>query len=252
MQNYHVGLLTTLLLGIFILIGAFIALLVNKKEKIVDFSIGLAFGVIFTLIVTDLLPEVFEALRLKHIYIFILFGLLGFYLLRFLDKLIPHHHEHHKMTKTEANSNLVHIGLITTLALVLHNIVEGIAVYSTALTDTNLSFLLAIGVGFHNIPLGMVIASSFYQSNVDNKKAFLSIGLVSISTFIGGLLMYLFKLTVVSDVVLGILLSLTLGMLTFILIDELIPRIKNTKNRKVTYTGVILGVVFLIVAMFIG
>lgn len=252
MQNYQIGLLTTFLLGIFILIGAFIGYVVNKKEKIVDFSIGLAFGVITMLVITDLIPEVFETLRLKHIYLFIIFGTFGFFILKYLDSLVPHHHDHHKMSKSEANHNLTHIGIITTLALVLHNIVEGIAVYSTALSDAHLGLLLAIGVGFHNIPLGMVVASSFYQSNVKNKQAFISIGVVALSTFIGGFIMYLFKLTVVSELLLGILLSLTLGMLIFILVDELIPRIKNTKNKRVAYFGIGLGIIILFISLFIG
>ncbi len=252
MHNYQVGLLTTFLLGIFILVGAFIALLINKKEKIVDFSIGLAFGVIATLLVTDLLPETFESFGLKHIYLFLLFSIAGFFLLKFLDTLVPAHHDHHRMTKKEANNNLAHIGIITTLALILHNIVEGIAVYSAALSDAHLGLLLAIGVGFHNIPLGMVIASSFYQSNVDNKRTFASIALVALSTFIGGLVMYIFKLTVVSEILLGILLSLTIGMLVFIILDELIPRIRNTHNRRISFLGIGIGVVILIISLFIG
>ena len=58
-----VGLITTFVLGIFILIGAFIALIVGNKDKIVEFCIGLAFGVICTLSVTDLIPEIMENLK---------------------------------------------------------------------------------------------------------------------------------------------------------------------------------------------
>ena len=160
MTNYGVGLLTTFLLGIFILIGAIIPLFIVKKDKVINLSIGLAFGVIITLIVTDLLPEILEELGLKYIYLFIIFTALGFFLLRLLDGYIPDHHDH-KMTKKEANENLTHIGIMTTLALILHNIIEGMAVYSTSLADVSLALTLALGVGFHNIPLGMVISSSF-------------------------------------------------------------------------------------------
>ena len=62
MDKVKLGLLTTLLLGIFILIGAILAFLVKKKEKVVDFSLGLALGVITMLIVTDLSPEIIENL----------------------------------------------------------------------------------------------------------------------------------------------------------------------------------------------
>lgn len=256
MQDYQIGLLTTFLLGIFILIGALIALLVNKKDKIIDFSIGLAFGVIVTLILTDLLPEVFESFGLKKFWLFIIFSFIGFGILKLLDKFVPDHHSHGHhhchLSKKENSSNLVHIGVVTTLALFLHNIIEGMAVYSTSLTDSSLTFLLAIGVGFHNIPLGMVVASSFYHSTNNIKKTIISVLLVSVSTFFGGLIMYLFNLTQISEIVLGILLSITLGMLLYIIVDELFPRIVDTKNKKVTYIGITIGVVALIISMLIG
>lgn len=252
MDNYQIGLLATLLLGLFILIGAGVSLLINRKDKIIDFSIGLAFGVITTLIITDLLPEIFEGLGLKHIYLFIIFTTIGFFLLRLLDSFIPDHHEHHHMNKKESKANLTHIGIMTTLALILHNIIEGMAVYSTALTDASLVLPLAVGVGFHNVPLGMVIASSFYHSNKDTTKTIISILLVSISTFCGGLIMYLFNFSNINEVVLGVILSLTLGMLLFIIIDELLPRIIETKEKKYTYSGIGLGVVILLISMFIG
>ncbi len=252
MTNYQVGLLTTFLLGIFIVIGAGISLLVSKRDKIVDFSIGLAFGVITTLMITDLLPEVFESFGWKYCYVGIIGTIIGFVLLRLLDHFVPDHHEHHKMNSKEAKENLTHIGMITTLALLIHNIIEGMAVYSSALSSGSLAVTLAIGVGFHNIPLGMVIASSFYHNEKDKKKTILSISLVSLSTFMGGLFMYLFHLTEISEFILGIFLSLTLGMLLFIVIDELFPRIKDMKDKKTSYVGITIGIIILIIAFFIG
>ena len=251
MTQNQVGLITTLLLGIFILLGALIALTVKRKQKIVDFSIGLAFGVITTLLLTDLLPETFEALGLRKIYLFLIFSILGFTFLKVLDSFIPDHHDH-KMNKKESNENLVHIGIVTTIALVLHNLIEGMAVYSTALSDSSLALALSIGVGFHNIPLGMVIMSSFYQSNNDKKKSIISIGLVSISTFVGGLIMYLFKLTSVNEVTLGIMLSVTLGMLIYIIIDELLPRMMHSKGRETSIWGAAAGIILVVLSVFFG
>ncbi len=252
MTTNQVGLLTTFILGLFILIGAAISLLIDKKNKIIDFSIGLAFGVIVTLIITDLLPEIFESLGLKHIYLFIIFTVIGYFLLRVLDGFIPDHHEHHHMNKKESNANLEHIGIMTTLALILHNIIEGMAVYSTALSNTTLAVSLAIGVGFHNLPLGMVITSSLNHNNDHKKRTLLLVLLVSISTLCGGLIMYAFKFVEINETVLGILLSLTLGMLLYIVIDELFSRIKETSQKKITYLGILLGVILLVISLFIG
>ena len=64
--------------------------------------------------------------------------------------------------------------------------------------------------------------------------------------------MFIFGFRVINEIVLGILLSITLGMLLFIVIDELIPRIKNTKEEKTTFMGIILGVILLIISSLIG
>ena len=245
MEKIKLGLLTTLLLGIFIIIGALIAFLVKKKQKVVDFSIGLAFGVIVSLIITDLLPEIIENLRLRYLYLFLLFTVIGFIVLKLLDNFIPDHEED-KMSNKELKNNLAHIGIVTSLALVLHNIIEGMAVYSSIITDASLGFAIALGIGFHNIPLGAVIAGAFYQSNQNISKTILSILL---STFVGGIIMFFLNVSTISSVVLGILLSLTLGMLLFIVISELLPRLKQAKDKKILFTGAVLGIVLMLVAM---
>ena len=252
MDNTKLGLITTLLLGLFIIIGAFIAFQIKKKEKVVDFSLGLAFGVIIILLLTHLVPEIVEHLGLGYIYLFLIFGAIGYCALKILDKFIPDHDDDGKgMNKKEQKENLIHIGIVTSVALILHNIIEGMAIYSSVLSDASLGLAMTIAIGFHNIPLGMVIAGAFYQSNENMSKTILSILLVSISTFVGGLIMFFLNLTLISPIVFGILLSITLGMLMYITIDELFPRIESTKNKKVTYTGIAIGVIIQLIALFL-
>lgn len=252
MDSAKLGLLTTLLLGVFIIIGALVAFLIKRKERVVDFSLGLAFGVIVMLILTHMLPETIELLGLKYIFIFLIFTILGYMILRLLDNFIPDHDDDGKgMDKEELKENLIHIGVITSVALVLHNIIEGMAVYSTVLSDASLGLAVTLGIGFHNIPLGMVIAGTFYQSNENIYKSILNILLVSLSTFAGGLVMFFLGLSSISPIISGILLSVTLGMLIFISMTELLPRIKNTKNKKVTYLGITIGVIIQLIALFI-
>lgn len=252
MGTSQIGLIITLVLGIFILIGALIALIVKKKEKVVEFSIGLAFGVMIMLMITHLIPEVIEHLDIKYIYIFIIGTIIGYFILKILDKFIPDHDdEDEKLTKKELNDNLVHIGIVTSLALVLHNIIEGMAVYSTILTDVHLGIAMALGIGFHNIPLGMVIAGAFHQSNQNISKTILSVLFVSLSTFTGGIIMFLLNLQSINVIILGLLLSITLGILVFITFNELLPRIKATKTKKATLIGITIGVLIQIISLFV-
>lgn len=251
MSVESIGLLVTFLLGVFVLIGAMVAFLANKKQKIIDFSLGLAFSVIVMLIILDLIPEVIEHLGLRYIWLFLIFVVLGYGLLRGLDHFIPNHHDHHKMTKKEESNNLAHIGIISSITLVIHNIIEGMAVYSTVLTDVSTGLMLAIGIGFHNLPLGMVIATTFYQANQKSKKVWLVIGGVAFSTLVGGIISLLLNNQVVPEWVVGSLLSLTLGMLLFILFSELWPRIKKTKFAHERNLGLLIGIVIMLISLVI-
>ena len=243
MNTYQLALLTTALLGVFILIGVLISYFFKKSEKIVLYSIGLAFGVIVMLIFTDLLPEIIECIPISQIYIPIISIVLGFLMLRILDNFVPDH------GNKEKKDNLIHIGVMSSIALGLHNIIEGMAIYSSMLSSTKLGLALTLGVGFHNIPLGIVIGGAFYQSNNDKYKSILNILLVSLSTFVGGLLMFMLNINELSPTLEGILLSITLGMLLFIVVDELLPKVKKNIKKKAIISGITTGIIILLISM---
>lgn len=246
-----IGLLVTFLLSIFIVIGALIAFLANKKQRITDFSLGLAFSVIIMLVVLDLLPEIIEQLGLRYIWLFLIFTALGYFILRLLDHYVPDHHHSGKMNKQEASNNLAHIGLISSIALIIHNIVEGMVVYSTVLTDVKTGLMLAIGIGFHNLPLGMVIATTFYQGNQKSKKVWIVLGVVALSTLFGGGISLILNNGLFPEWMVGCLLSLTFGMLLFILISEIYPRIKKTKYTGERNIGLLLGIILMLLSLMI-
>lgn len=243
------GLLITLVLGLFIIIGAIITFASKNNKKFVNFSISLAFSVMIMLMFVDLIPEVKEIFieefgMLKGI-IFAVIGIgFGIVLLKVLDIFIPDHDGHEK-------EELNHIGLISSIALVLHNIIEGMAVYTTVNNSLKAGILISIGIGLHNIPLGMVISSTFFKANNNRKKTWLIISLVSLSTFLGGLIMLLLNGILVNELILGILLSVTLGMLIYISIFELLPKIVEMKNKKIAITGILTGVLLILLTIFI-
>ena len=245
-MNEIMGLGITLALGLFILFGSAIVFITKNSNKVVNFSISMAFGVMVALGLFELLPESLEHLNtggdLKWIY-FILFLLVGIGLSYGLDKFVPDH-EIDAPTEKEINENLRHIGIVSSIALILHNIIEGMAVYSSVTTDLNLGLLMCIGVGLHNIPLGMVITSTFYKYNNSIKKTLGASLLISISTFIGGVVMYLVS-GMISTLLLGILLTITFGMICYIILFELLPHIIDHKKESTTWIGMILGVTIL-------
>lgn len=248
------SLMMTLLAGLFIMIGYIIVMLIKNNDKVVQFSISMAFGVMVTLVLIELIPEAYEIMGEKFneitgILIIIFLVFLGIGILKILDKFVPDHDIEEENEK-EINENLVHIGMVSSIALILHNLIEGMAIYSSALTSFEMGLLVTLGVGFHNIPMGMVISSTFYKGNNNLKKVTFIMIIISISTFIGGLLMF-FMSKYITELVLGVLLCLTLGMIIYIVIFELLGEIIHNKNKKISILGIIFGILIFLVSLFL-
>ncbi len=244
------ALFITFLLGFFIIIGVIIAFFLKKQKKVLDFIFAFALSILTMLILVDLLGHTIEHLGIKHIYLFILFTCLGLLIFKIIDDFVPEH-EDAKMTKNEEKKNIVHIGVLATIALIIHNFVEGMAIYLTSANDINLGIMMALGVGLHNIPLGIIITTTLNSDKNTGKYLFCIISLF-ISSFLGGLLLFLLNINAVSDIVIGSLLALTIGMLLYIIIFELYPKVKKTTNKKITIIGLVTGVIIALIGMFIG
>ena len=74
---------------------------------------------------------------------------------------------------------------------------------------------------------------------------------VAFSTLVGGIISLLLNNQVVPEWVVGSLLSLTLGMLLFILFSELWPRIKKTKFAHERNLGLLIGIVIMLISLVI-
>ncbi len=251
------ALLVTLGAGLFFLIGYVLNKITKNKKDFLKFSIALAFMIMIGLICFDLLPEVIEnvsedSLFLRIITFMIPFGL-GIVILMLLDKLVPdHHHDHQEgeHNHKEHNSNLYHIGLVTSIALVLHNIIEGGAIYITSLTDIKAGLMIALGVGLHNIPLGMEISGALDLSKSKTSKKIIPLLLITLSTMFGALIMLVLNVTF-SPLILTILISITMGMVTYILVFELLKEVMRDIKEKPTILGLIVGLVIVVISLFL-
>ena len=254
-----VSLLLTLLVGLFILLGSIIGFYYKDNKKITNFSISVAFGVIVGLILFEILPETFEILKeqigiSRCISAIIVLSLIGIVLLKILDLFVPYHnheaHHNHKHNNENChNEHLYHIGIVSSIAVIFHNLIEGMSLYLVTNSSISSGILLCVGVGLHNIPIGLVIASTLTSSNYSKNKTLKVSLVVSLATFLGGIIMFI--LGGVNELVEGILLGLTLGMLIYISIFELAHQIYHMKDKKTSYIGISIGVILLLVSVFL-
>lgn len=232
------ALLLTLISGLFFLIGIIVYKFVKHKNELTIGAMACALVVIVGLICLDLLPELLE-IRKWYLIIFVFIGLV---FLIFIDKFVPHHHHNHKENDEDTHEHqehLEHIGFITILALLLHNMVEGMALYSVSVNNLSSGILMCLGIGLHNLPFGFQIAN--YSNKASNKLATL---LLVISGLIGGLIIYAFGS--ISEFATGIIIALTLGMILYILIFELLKEVWSNIKHKATFCGIIIGIIILV------
>lgn len=234
------AILITIISGLSFFIGYLITVLVKNKKKLIIFSVSFSFSIIVGLILFDLLPECFELLT--NNWLILISALIGISLLKLLDIFIPDH-DHND---SEKKNHMEHIGLISALALFLHNIIEGTAIYTTSLTNVKLGLIMAIGVSFHNIPLGIQVSSL-----IKNKtEKIILMSLLVLSSVVGIVFINIFKITL-NDAVLGVLISVTLGMLIYIAFFELYCEVKESVKEKETVYGLLFGVFIIVLTQLI-
>ncbi|MBQ8026001.1 MAG: ZIP family metal transporter [Oscillospiraceae bacterium] len=239
------ALLITFLTGVSIIVGALVIKLSRDPERIEQISIALALGAMGAIAALDVIPEILEIYTGRSLLLPALLVLAGVGLLKLLDLFIPEHDHDGRLSDAEA----AHIGTISAVALVLHNIVEGMTVYSLSLTSLRQGAVVALGIGLHNIPMGMLIYSMLQRERRPVKYAVFAV--VSLSTLIGGLLLALVTAGL-SELVTGALMCVALGMLLYIMFFELLPHTVKSRPVWLSAAGVAAGFALVLVSSLFG
>ncbi len=249
------NLLIVLLLGIvsifFLLIGTLIVFSLKNNKKIVTFSVSLGFIVLILLGIFHLIPDAYsffrsECSKVSSILYIIIVSLIGFIVVLILDKFSGHHHEHEK----KESEHFKHISLITCIFLVVHNFIEGMTLYGTVLVSYDLAAMLTLGIGLHNIPLGLTLSST-YSKNHSKIQTFLFVTLIGLSYLVGALISYKFSYLLDREVIMGIILMITFGMIMYIAIFEFLPVIKESNLKSMKYLGFIVGIITMVITLFL-
>ena len=147
------ALLVVLCLSIVFGLGMVFAKLTSNKAHVQSFISSLSLGAMAGVAFLDLIPEIVEETSGLGYLLVIALCALGIVILKVLDHFVPEH----EGSEESEEGNLVHIGIMSAIAIVLHNIVEGMTVYSVASQSLNSGITLALGVALHNIPMGALI-----------------------------------------------------------------------------------------------
>ena len=212
----------------------------KDTDKIICMALAFASGIMFSVSINSLIPESYDLLKEnlninKVIILMILFFLIGVLLTSFIDKIFK-----------KIDNKLYKIGIINMLALMIHNIPEGILTFSTTTTNISLGLTLALSIMFHNIPEGLSISIPIYYSTNSKKKAVFYTAISGFSEVLGAILTYLFLFKYINNYFIGIVLSLTTGIMIYISMFELLKNSFEYKKKRISYLFFLIGFIFMI------
>lgn len=252
-SNILLPLLLTLGAGLATGIGSAIAFFAHRTNKrLLAFSLGLSGGVMIYVSFVELFQQAQVALAAAWgaqlgviITVGSFFG--GILLIGIIDRLVPsfeNPHEAHmieEMDKQPKNAKLMRMGVMTALAIAIHNFPEGIATFTTAVDNQALGIAIAVAVAIHNIPEGIAVSIPIYYATGNRSKALWLSLLSGVAEPVGALLAWLVLMPFMSPTLMGCVLAGVAGIMVFISIDELLPAAREYGEAHVSIYGVVAG-----------
>ena len=256
----------TLLAGLATGLGSFIAFFAKKTNtKFLSIALGFSAGVMIYVSFVEIFNEakisLVKALGLQigsWITVASFFG--GMMVIAIIDRLIPsfencheiHHVEELKdKKKAKEFKKLYRVGILTAVAIAIHNFPEGIATFASALSDPALGVAIAIAIAIHNIPEGIAVSIPIYYATGSRKKALILSFLSGFAEPLGALIGYLILMRFLTPTVFGILLSSIAGVMIFISFDELLPTAREYGESHLVIYGLVGGMVMMAVSLLL-
>jgi len=184
----------------------------------------------------------------------------GILLIAIIDRLVPEMENPHELRRIEEaehpsesfrKKKLLRMGLMSALAISIHNFPEGLATFTAALRDPGLGIAIAVAIAIHNIPEGIAVSVPIYYATGDKKRAFRLSFLSGIAEPVGALAGYLILLPFLNDVVFGVLFASVAGIMVFISIDELLPAAREYGEAHLSIYGVIGGMIVMAISLLL-
>lgn len=226
----------TLVAGFATMIGnIFLFIRIKDKNKIISFTMGLAFSVMLLLSLLELIPEGIILLNSRYNYFQIF--IIGFIFL-YLGYLIVMVSERY----IKEGDSLYKIGFLSMICLLLHNIPEGIICSITSSRNIDLGIKMCLLIMLHNIPEGICISLPIYYSTKSRGKALLYSFISSLGEVIGALLSIFIFNNYIDDLLLGIILIFTAGIMISLSVIKILKEGMSYKCFKWLFRGVLIGI----------
>jgi ZIP family zinc transporter len=231
-------------------IGSLISFLSkNTSPRFLAIALGFSAGVMIYVSFMEILPGAGESFSASGLpqgvanFRMVAGFFAGIALMAVIDLLVPKFENPHEVHSTVCakGKNLHRLGVLSAIAIAVHNFPEGLATFAVALQEPRLGVAIAIAIAIHNIPEGIAISVPIYCATGSRKKAFRWSFLSGLSEPLGALIGFFFFRAFFTDLVLGWLLAGVAGIMVYISLDELLPTAEEHGEHHLCIMGLVAG-----------
>ncbi len=257
-NNIGIAFSLTMLAGLTTAIGGAIAF-ITQKDNLKALSVGLGFsaGVMIFVSLVDIIPGAKDMLKINfpNSFEWLVFGgfILGLIVSIAIDYFLPDHVDTQELLNPDSpeednhykHYKLKRAGMLTAIAICVHNFPEGMATFLTTTQNITLGVSVALAIAIHNIPEGIAVALPIYHVTGKKRYAMLYAAMSGITEPIGALVgMFVFGLFL-PQIMVGFLMAAVAGIMTYISFDTLLPLAKEYGNWHLSILGIMSGILFI-------
>lgn len=279
----------TLFAGLSTGVGSAIAFFATKTNvKFLSVSLGFSAGVMIYISFVEIFIKAREILSDEigpqpGYLLTILAFFFGMILIAVIDKLVPAFENPHELKKVEdiqvdseavpipdersltmrkaadepgyaerlRKHKLYRMGIMSALAIGIHNFPEGLATFLTALQDLKLGLPIAVAIAIHNIPEGIAVSVPIYHATGSKRKAFKFSFLSGLAEPLGALVGFLLLLPFMNAIIYGFLFASVAGIMIYISIDNLLPAAREYGEPHLSLYGLMGGMALMAVSLML-
>lgn len=217
----------------------------RNSANLVSYSAGVLLGVGFL----HILPEAQELNRQAPLYL-----LVAFVLFYFLEHHLPFHAGHEELHHVDLAAGALHdeccdshhpMGIIAFCGLGLHSLIDGMIIGTGFEVGQEVGLLSALAVIAHEVPEGIAMLSILLHYGYRRRTAIIFTALVAIATPFGAVLTYSLVRSL-DSALLGGLLAFAAGSFVYIAASDLIP--ESHRARGLSASLALCGGIFTAVA----
>lgn len=238
MTNFYPIIITSIA-GLATILGNILLFIdIKHKEKLLSFSLGLSFVVMFLISIIELIPEgiklIYHDFNLFNVFLLNLALLfIGYLIVIFIDKNI------------DTKDTLYKVGILSMISLLIHNIPEGIICAISSATNIELGLKMSFVILIHNIPEGICISLPIYYATKSKIKAFLYTLISGAGEILGAIITLVFLKNAINNYTLAIILIITAGIMITLSVKKILREGLSFKKYFYFIMGGILGIIIL-------